>query len=134
MFFIEPAQPKLRTSPPAGDGWLHEVKFDGYRIQLHKFPSTVSLYSKGGSDFKRKCPELAEVVAALPVRSCVIDGELTACDQLGIPDFRALHFNSSDDVRCVWAFDLLYLNGKDLRPLAFVDRKERPGAARVQRS
>jgi ATP-dependent DNA ligase len=45
MFFIEPAQPKLRTSPPVGDA----VKFDGYRVQLHKFASNVTLYSKGGS-------------------------------------------------------------------------------------
>jgi bifunctional non-homologous end joining protein LigD len=101
------------------------VKFDGYRVQLHKFPTTVSLYSRSGSDFRRKCPELAEAVAALPVRSCVIDGELTACDASDLPDFRALHFNSRDDVRCVWAFHLLYLNGKDLRPLPLVDRKER---------
>jgi hypothetical protein len=57
--------------------------------------------------------------------SCVIDGELTACDAAGVPDFRALHFNSRNDVRCVWAFDLLYLNGKDWRRLPLVDRKER---------
>jgi bifunctional non-homologous end joining protein LigD len=55
----------------------------------------------------------------------VIDGELTACGDSGVPDFGALHFNSRDDVRCVWAFDLLYLNGKDLRPLPLLDRKER---------
>jgi bifunctional non-homologous end joining protein LigD len=125
MFFIEPALPKLRTSPPVGDAWLHEVKFDGYRVQLHKFASTVTLYTKSGSKFMRKFPGLAGAVAALPVRSCVIDGELTACDAGGVPDFRALHFNSRDDVRCVWAFDLLYLNGKDLRPLPLVDRKDR---------
>jgi bifunctional non-homologous end joining protein LigD len=125
MFFIAPAQPKLRTSPPVGDGWLHEVKFDGYRVQLHKFASTVTLYSKRGHKFMRNFPELSEAVAALPVRSCVIDGELTACDASGVPDFRALHFNSHNDVRCVWAFDLLYLNGKDLRRLPLLDRKER---------
>jgi bifunctional non-homologous end joining protein LigD len=125
MFFIEPAQPKLRASPPVGDGRLHEVKFDGYRIQLHKFSSTVSLYSKSGSDFRQKFPQFAAAVAQLTVRSCVIDGELTACDARGVPDFRALHFNSRNDVRCVWAFDLLYLNGKDLRPLPLSDRKER---------
>jgi bifunctional non-homologous end joining protein LigD len=124
MFYIAPALPKLRTLPPVGDAWIHEVKFDGYRIQLHK-TSTVSLSSKSGSDFRRKFPELAEAVAALPVRSCVIDGELTACDAGGVPDFRALHFNSRDDVRCVWAFDLLYLNGKDLRRLPLTERKER---------
>src|SRR5262245_1651036 len=125
MQFVVPAAPKLRTSPPVGDAWIHEVKFDGCRIQLHKFPSTVSVYSKGGSDFRCKCPELAEAIAALPVRSCIIDGELTACDKSGVPDFRALHFNSRDDVRCVWAFDLLYLNGKDLRGMPLSDRKER---------
>jgi ATP-dependent DNA ligase len=54
----------------------------------------------------------------------VYHGELTACDERGIPDFLALHFNSPDDVRCVWAFDILYLNGKDL-PLLLTDRKER---------
>jgi bifunctional non-homologous end joining protein LigD len=127
MFFLEPAQPKLRASPPVGDGWLHEVKFDGYRVQLHKTLSSVSLYSKGGYNFQRKFRELAEAVAELPVRSCVVDGELTACDPSGVPDFRALHFNRRDAVRCVWAFDLLYLNGKDLRPLPLVDRKVRLG-------
>ena len=123
MFFIEPAQPRLRASPPIGDGWLHEVKFDGYRVQLHKFPNSVSLYSKGGRNFWRKFPELA--VAGLRVRSCVIDGELTACDINGVPNFRVLHYNSRDNVRCVWAFDLPYLIGKDLRPLPLLDRKER---------
>ena len=53
-------------------GWLHEVKFDGYRVQLHEFASIVTLYSKGGRKFMRKFPELTEAVAALPVRSCVM--------------------------------------------------------------
>jgi bifunctional non-homologous end joining protein LigD len=121
MPFIVPAQPKLRTSPPYGDAWIHEVKFDGWRIQLHKFDG----YSRGGYDFSRKFQPLASAVAALPVRSCIIDGELTACDASGVPDFRALHFNSRQDVRCVWAFDLLYLNGTDLCDRALFHRKER---------
>jgi len=58
------------------------------------------------------------------VRSCTMDGELTACGDSAIPDFNALHFNSRPYARCVWAFDLLYLNGKDLRSLRLVDRKE----------
>ena len=123
--FIEPALPKLRASPPVGDGWLHEVKFDCWRVQLCKLPSNVSIYSKRGREFRRKFPGLVDAVAALPVRSCIIDGELTACGDSGVPDFKALHFNSRADARCVWAFDLLYLNGKDLRSLTLVDRKER---------
>src|SRR5262249_28210030 len=108
MFFFEPAQPKLRASPPVGDGWIHEIKFDGYRIRLHKTLNSVSLYSMCGYDFRRKFQELAEAVAALPVRSCVIDGELTACERH--PIFRALHFNRREGVRCAYAFPFLYLN------------------------
>ena len=58
--------------PPVGDGWPHEVKFDGYRIQLHKFPRTVLLYSKGGRDFRRKFSELADAVAELHVRPVLL--------------------------------------------------------------
>lgn len=82
-------------------------------------------YSKSGREFSRKFPGPVGAVAALPVRSCIIDGELTACCDSGIPDFKALHFNSRADARCVWAFGLLYLNGKDLRSLPLADRKER---------
>jgi bifunctional non-homologous end joining protein LigD len=92
---------------------------------LHKSGTVVAIYSKSGSNFRGKFPQFAAAVAQLPVRSCIIDGELTACDTTGIPNFRALHFNSLEDVRCVWAFDLLYLNGKDLQLLPLTDRKER---------
>ena len=71
--FSEPALPKLRAFPPAGDGWLHEFKFDGRRVQLCKPPN-----SKSGRDFRGRIPGLMDAVAALPARSCIIDGELTA--------------------------------------------------------
>jgi bifunctional non-homologous end joining protein LigD len=67
---------------------------------------------------------LAKEVTELPARSVVIDGELTACDGRGLPDFRALHFRDvRDDELCVWAFDLLKLDGRDLRELPLVERK-----------
>jgi hypothetical protein len=94
---------------------------------------THSLGRRRQRGWQRAWRPLAAAVAALPVRSCVIDGELTACDTSGVPNFRALHFNSRDDVRYVWAFNLLYLNGKDLRPLPLVDRTGAPGTTRVQR-
>src|SRR5262245_45516376 len=58
------ARATLRASPPAGDAWIHEIKFDGYRVQLHKTLSSVSLFSKGGYDFRRKFQELASVPKA----------------------------------------------------------------------
>lgn len=63
MPFIVPAQPKLRRSPQHGDAWIHEVKFDGWRIQLHKYDCSVALYSKGGYDFSRKFQPLTAAVA-----------------------------------------------------------------------
>ena len=124
MPFIQPAQPSVRTDPPRGDRWLHEVKFDGWRIQLHKLDRDVAIYTKNGHDYARVFPAIAEAVAHLPVRSIVIDGELTACNERGLPDFRALHFRDVHDAElCVWAFDLLHLNGKDSRDLPLVTRK-----------
>ena len=59
---------------------------------------------------------MAALIAALPAQSCIIDAELTACDEQGLPDFRALHFHRTRERElCVWAFDLLYVNGRDLR-------------------
>ena len=122
--FIQPCQPTLRVIPPSGAQWLHEVKFDGWRIQLQKNGRRVALYTKNGHDFSRVFRHLAKRLAALPVRSAVIDGELTACDDQGVPDFRALHFRDIEDHQlCVWAFDLLHLDGHNLQPLPLVERK-----------
>jgi ATP-dependent DNA ligase len=76
--FIAPAIPRLRASPPTGEGWLHEVKLDGFRVQLHKHSQVATVYSKNGADFTRRFPAIAAAVLALPVGSCIIDGELVA--------------------------------------------------------
>jgi bifunctional non-homologous end joining protein LigD len=73
--FIVPAQPKLRTSPPFGDAWIHEVKFDGWWIQVHKYLDTVAPFTKGGDHVGRMFPALVEAVAQLPIRSFNIGGE-----------------------------------------------------------
>jgi bifunctional non-homologous end joining protein LigD len=126
MQFIVPAQPRLRASPPTGDGWIHEVKFDGWRIQIHKFLDTVALYTRGGHHVERRFKSLVGAIEQLPIRSFIIDGEVTACDEQGLPDFRALHFrNDRGEALRIWAFDLLYTSNKDLRRLPLVDRKER---------
>ena len=122
--FIVPASPILRERPPAGNAWLHEVKFDGWRIQLHKHERGVAIYTRNGHDYTRSLPAITASVAALPCRSCIIDGELTAIDEYGLPDFRALHFRAArDEELCVWGFDLLNFNGADTRALPLVQRK-----------
>jgi bifunctional non-homologous end joining protein LigD len=125
MQFIVPAQPKLRASPPVGDGWIHEAKFDGLRIQLHKDGDVVRLYTKNGYDCTNRFQALTTALAAVPARSCIIDGEVTAFDPLGLIDFHALHFrNAADEDIAVWAFDLLFHNGREVRQLPLVERKD----------
>ena len=123
--FVEPATPVLRSAPPSGNHWLHEVKFDGRRIQLHKHGRLVDIYTKGGHRCAHKLELIAAALTHLPVRSCIIDGELTACDEYGLPNFHELHFHNGRTERCVWAFDLLYLDGIDLRedPLSYRKRR-----------
>src|SRR5262245_55745190 len=123
MTFIIPAQPNLRTFPPRGDKWIHEVKFDGWRIQLHKNRRDVAVYTKNGHNYASAFGSIAASVAAIPVSSCIIDGELTACDEYGLPNFHALHFRRAKNHFCVWAFDLLQLNSKDTRDIPLHDRK-----------
>jgi bifunctional non-homologous end joining protein LigD len=122
--FIVPCSPTLRARSRTGDAWLHEIKFDGWRIQLHKRGSDVALYTKNGHDYTKRLPAIAAAVAALAARSAIIDGELTAIDERGLPDFRALHFRKGKgQPLCVWAFDLLEFNGRDLRELPLEKHK-----------
>jgi bifunctional non-homologous end joining protein LigD len=125
MHLIEPALPKLRAAPRVGDGWTHEVKFDGWRIQLHKDGSRVRLYTKSGYDCTSRFQALTTALMAVPARYCIIDGEVTAFDPLGLMDFHALHSRTADDDDiAVWAFDLLFHNGRDVRELPLVERKD----------
>jgi bifunctional non-homologous end joining protein LigD len=120
--FIPPALPKLRASPPIGEGWLYELKFDGYRVQLHKAGLSSAIYGKNGGDFSRRFPGIAAAVLGLPTKSCIIDGELIAAGKHGEPNFLALLHGRHVPV-CTYCFDLLELNGRDLRELALVQRR-----------
>ena len=71
----------------ASDDWQHEIKFDGFRVQIHKLGNEVEFYSRSGSRFSRRFPRLAEVLRQLPARSAIIDGEVVASDAVGMPDF-----------------------------------------------
>jgi bifunctional non-homologous end joining protein LigD len=122
--FITPCWPTARTRPPTGDGWIHEPKWDGFRVQLHKHGREATIYSKNGRDFTQRYVAIEQALSRLPAKEAIIDGELVVCDTGGMPDFHALHAsNFEQDMLCVWAFDLLVLNGKDLRELSLTARK-----------
>ena len=120
--FIPPALAALRASPPAGERWQYELKFDGYRALLHKAGGAATMFGKNGGDLTRRFPSIVTAVLALPVRSCIIDGELIAAGAQGQPDFLALLHGRHVPV-CVYAFDLLELQGRDLRELPLEQRR-----------
>jgi bifunctional non-homologous end joining protein LigD len=122
--FILPCQPILRKEPPKGPMWTHEVKFDGFRIQIHKDHTDVALYSRNGHDFTSRYPGLARAFSKrCSTRAFILDAELTAIDSDGHPDFGALLIPRLDSDVCVWVFDILSLRGQDLRPLPFITRR-----------
>jgi bifunctional non-homologous end joining protein LigD len=119
--FIPPALAKLRNAPPAGEGWQFEVKFDGFRVQLHKYGDAAVILSRNGHDYTHRFPAIAAAVLALP-ESCVLDGELIAAGPSGEPDFRVL-LRGRTRAACVYCFDLLELRGRDIREQPLVQRR-----------
>ena len=114
--FIEPCSPVVAKSVPAGDDWQHEIKFDGFRVQAHIIGKTVELYNRNGHRFGQRYPQLVDMLGELPTRSAIIDGEIVASNVRGMPDFWRLFRKSPERAEIhVWAFDLLALNGKDIR-------------------
>ena len=103
--------PTLAIIPPAGPNWLHEVKFDGWRMQLHVDDGAATLYSKNGTDYTNRFRSLRPALARVPGRSAIIDCELVACDETGMPSFRTLmELGNKSPALCLWCFDLLHLS------------------------
>jgi len=124
--FIEPELCKLFARPPAGEGWAHEVKFDGYRIQARVVDGSATLRTRKGLDWTDKFPAVAKACAKLP--DCIVDGEIVALDHNGAPDFAGLQAALSEgktEELIYFVFDLLFVKGEDLRSLALSDRKAR---------
>jgi hypothetical protein len=122
--FISPCSAIPDKAVPAGDAWLHEVKFDGYRVQAHKVGSRVIMYSHNGHDFSDRFPSIAQLLHDLPAKAAVLDGEVVASDADGRPNFARLHVRwTRPGTIHLWAFDLLAFNGRDLRPQPLVKRQ-----------
>jgi ATP-dependent DNA ligase len=121
--FIPPCEPTLRDRLPKGEGWVYEVKFDGNRMQVHKAGNSVKLYTRNGADWTDRFPHLAAALTSLPCKSAIIDAELVHADA-----FERLHrqvLRRVEDDLVLWAFDLMQLNGYDLRAVHLEDRKRR---------
>ena len=122
--FIAPQLAKSLEKPPAGAGWAHEIKFDGYRMQLRTVDGKATLFSRSGLDWSAKFPEIVRSGAGLA--DGIIDGEVVALDHTGAPDFAALQAAISDAKTAdlvFFVFDQLFAGKQDLRPLPLADRK-----------
>lgn len=128
--WIEPQLLSLAPRVPAGAGWLHELKYDGYRLHLRLEDGQVRLLTRRGHDWADRMPVLVRQAQALAADTAYLDGELVVLDANGHPDFDALHgwIRSSrkrvPGMLAFQAFDLLHLDGEDLRPVPLVERKE----------
>jgi len=124
--FVEPLMPTLVEKPPEGDDWIHEVKFDGYRSQMIIGEHGTRIFTRRGVDWTSKYRDLAAAAVSLGVESAILDGEIIVLNDKGLSDFAELRkaiTRRQHDLYFV-AFDLLHLNGHDLRDMPLVDRRE----------
>jgi bifunctional non-homologous end joining protein LigD len=120
---IEPCLPSRAKAPPSGPGWLHEIKHDGFRILARRDSAGVRLITRNANDFTDRFPFIATAVAELPVKSCLIDGEAIVCDENGLAVFDLIRRHGAGERAVLSAFDLLELDGKDLRRRPIETRK-----------
>src|SRR4029079_10662371 len=123
--FVEPELATLDTEVPAGRTWLHEVKYDGYRIIARKAGGDITLFSRSGLDWTVRFPAIAEALLSLPANIALIDGEAAFVLPTGITDFKSLqeHIDTPNAAIRYFAFDLLSLDGKDWRKKKLTERR-----------
>jgi len=123
--FIKPALATSIEKVPSGDRWLHEIKFDGYRVQVHLANEAVKVFTRRGNDWTKRFSEDRRRRRHISAGSAIIDGKVVAPAKDGTTDFSVLQ----NELKGKWtkivfvAFDLLYLNGYDLRKLSLIERK-----------
>ncbi|OAN56624.1 DNA ligase D [Sphingobium sp. TCM1] len=131
--FVKPQLATLVDAVPTGNDWLHEIKFDGYRAMVSAAGGKVRIFTRNGLDWTDKFPALVRSLVALDLPPALIDGEIVALDAQGNPSFSALQAmlkrghgaESQDAPLSFFAFDLLSLDGMDLKSLTTIERKER---------
>ncbi len=124
--FVEPELATLSATAPSGRDWVHEIKFDGYRIQARIADGAVSLKTRSGLDWTEKFTTVAAACAELSDHDAILDGEIASIDENGVSNFSALQDdlkNDRQDRMVYYVFDLLHLDGQDLTPAPLLARK-----------
>jgi DNA ligase D-like protein (predicted ligase) len=123
--FIPPLKPTLVREPPTGDGWIHEIKHDGFRTQVALDRGNVRAFTSSGIDWTSRYRRVAAAASKLKATSAIIDGEVAVQDEHGVTDFFALRgAMEAEPYRLIFfAFDLLHLDGKDLQATPLIERR-----------
>jgi bifunctional non-homologous end joining protein LigD len=124
--FVPPSLATLRAAPPQAPEWIHEIKLDGYRIEARLDRGKVRLLTRKALDWTHRFERIAKAVAALPADTALLDGELVVENEQGVSSFSMLQGDLKDghgDRLVYWVFDLLHLDGRDLRNEPLVERK-----------
>jgi ATP-dependent DNA ligase len=121
--FVPPCLPRPAQPPPVGPDWVHEIKHDGFRILARRDERGVLLFTRNGYNFTDRFPPIANAIKNLPVRSCLIDGEAIVVGTTGLSVFDLIRYRQHDHAAILCAFDLIELDGKDLRRKPLEERK-----------
>jgi ATP-dependent DNA ligase len=120
---IEPCLPSPAKAPPSGPGWIHEIKHDGFRIMARRDGAGIQLITRHGNDFTARFPLAVEAVSALSARSFLLDGEAIVTNERGLAVFDLIRHQRHGDDAVLIAFDLIELDGEDLRRTPIEQRK-----------
>jgi bifunctional non-homologous end joining protein LigD len=123
LITIEPCLPGYAKVPPTGAAWVHEIKHDGFRVVARRDGKKVRLNSRNGKDLTYRFPLVVQAIAELPANSCIIDGEAIVSDAAGLAVFSLLRSYRNGSRATLCAFDLIEIDGDDLRWRALEDRK-----------
>jgi len=124
--FVAPQLATLVKEPPSGDGWVHEIKFDGYRMLCHLSNGKVRFWSRNQKDWTSKFPRVSKAIASLKATTAILDGEIVIMDARGMTSFQKLQqsMGKGDGANFIYeVFDLMYLDGFDLTRSSLIDRK-----------
>jgi bifunctional non-homologous end joining protein LigD len=123
--FIEPALASSIERVPSGERWVHEIKFDGYRVQVHLANESIKVFTRRGNDWTKRFKKVADEAWHISAGSAIIDGEIVVPAADGTTDFSVLQneLKGTSTKIVMVAFDLMYLNGYDLRKLPLIERK-----------
>jgi bifunctional non-homologous end joining protein LigD len=121
--FIDPCLPTVADKAPSAGGWIHEIKHDGYRLQIHKHGPRVRLFTMTGVDWTKRYPWVVQDVARLKVDRAIFDAEAVCDNEAGVTDFARLHGRCADQSVYAYAFDIMMLENEDLRQMELGARK-----------